>query len=363
MHIHACFQVYKAYPLSLKKAIEEDGSLHANRKGIVPLHSNSDKPTVTPSELIQFRRLGLSYKQIGKKLGVDPHKEDVLQVYHAIRDSTGLNVEDVPGPSKVSPTNPLWYTFESERDVIASSIVPGKDDLLNLRPQQRIKERLGEHAGFKLAAYLEVQEIVHEEIVSAINGASVKSQVGQLKQWVGDLPISVCKSVFSIEQAVGHQAFQLSEYWEEGQGRCRCSAVKVIRFGWKLSPIPYPSFFGGCSRYTPQDAYSHDKGIPIKKSCWNILDPDSETRGKSAHISDKELDRLATKFNLVHEYWADRSDEDAEGMLKYASAYYGALQEDLPLTNIESVYKTIDKLRFEIQGLRDERVAAIVRDT
>ena len=63
-----------------------------------------------------------------------------------------VNVEHVPGPSKVSPTNPLWYTFESERDVITSSIVPGNDNLLNLRPQQRIKERLGEHAGFKVGS-------------------------------------------------------------------------------------------------------------------------------------------------------------------------------------------------------------------
>lgn len=243
--------MYKAYPLSLKKSVEEHKSLHANRRGIVPLHGYSDKPTVTPSELIQFRRLGLSYKQIGKKLGVDPHNEDVLQVYHAIQDATGLDVENVQGPSKVSPTNPLWYTFESERDVIASSVLPGKDDVLNLFPQQRIKDRLGEHAGFMLAAYLQVQSIMHEEIVSSINGAAVKSQVGQLKQWIVNLHLSICKSVFSIERAVGLQAFQLSEYWEEGQGRCRCSAVKVIRFGW------------GCSKYTPQDGYNHDKGIPI----------------------------------------------------------------------------------------------------
>ena len=35
---------------------------------------------VTISELIEERHLGLSFKQIGKKLGIDPHKEDVLQV-------------------------------------------------------------------------------------------------------------------------------------------------------------------------------------------------------------------------------------------------------------------------------------------
>ena len=34
----------------------------------------------TASELIEQRHLGLSFKQIGRKLGIDPHKGDVHQV-------------------------------------------------------------------------------------------------------------------------------------------------------------------------------------------------------------------------------------------------------------------------------------------
>ena len=95
---------------------------------------------------------------------------------------------------------------------------------------------------------------------------------------------------------MGEEAFQLSNYWEDEQGRCRCSAVKVIKFA---TLIPHPSFFWGCSKYTPVDVYSHDKGIPIKRSCWTILDPEGENRGKTANMSNKELDRLSTKYRQL----------------------------------------------------------------
>ncbi len=42
---------------------------------------DNTKPTIDRSELIKQRRLGLSYKQIGRKLGIDPHKEDVTDLY------------------------------------------------------------------------------------------------------------------------------------------------------------------------------------------------------------------------------------------------------------------------------------------
>ena len=126
-------------------------------------------------------RLGLSFKQIGKKLGVDPHKDEVVQIYQAIHEATGLDIEkDVNGPSKVSPSNPLWYTFRSEQNVIAESVVPRKEDILSLQPQQRIKERLGERAGFMLGIYQQVQAIAHD---SLLKQAPPKSQVGRMTKW------------------------------------------------------------------------------------------------------------------------------------------------------------------------------------
>ena len=351
----------KAYPSSLQKALDESECLRANRRGIVEVNSDSEKPTMTPSELIQFRRLGLSYKQIGKKLGIDPHREDVLQVYEAIKDATHLDIQrDVEGPAKVSPTNPLWYTFRSERDIIAKSIIPPREHVLSLGPQHRVKERLGDHAGFMLGMYRQVQSIIHEEILSSFDGAPHKSPIGQMQQWVGDMPSSVCKSVFDIEAAVGEEAFELTQYWEDPQGRCKCSAVKVIRFGWKTSPIPHPSFFWGCSKYTPIDSYAHDKGVPTNKSCWAILDPDSHNRGKSSHISDTELDRLASRLALVDDFWSTREEEedDLQQLLTAASKHYGGRSEDLPLADVASVQTVINLIRDEVKYLKDERATA-----
>ena len=70
----------KSYPKTLKLANDDEACLHVNRRGIVPPHADSEKPTFTASELIEQRHLGLSFKQIGRKLGIDPHKGDVLQV-------------------------------------------------------------------------------------------------------------------------------------------------------------------------------------------------------------------------------------------------------------------------------------------
>ena len=367
--VPTCLQAdkLKSYPLSLQRAVQNGEMLYANRRGIVPLLAESDKPSITPSELVQMRRLGLSFKQIGKKLGVDPHKDEVVQVYQAIQEATGLDIEkDVNGPSKVSPSNPLWYTFRSEQNVIAENVIPHKEDVLSLRPQQRIKERLGEHAGFMLGIYQQVQAITHEEILSSLKQAPPKSQVGRMTKWIPHLQLSICQSVFSVEEAVGQEAYELTEYWQDTAGRCRCSSVKVIRFGWKESPIPYPSFFWGCARYTPIDSHSHDKGIPIKKSCWSILEPDSDSRGYSQNISDTELERLSNKFTLIDEFWSDdvdnRDRNELEQLVKNASDVYGGPKDDLPLSDISEVRKTIESLRERLKFLKDERVTAVLHE-
>ena len=62
------------------------------------------------SQLLKTQSVSRSVRSTRTKndLGVDPHKGEVLQVYRAMEDVTGLNVEsDVAGPSKVFPSNPL----------------------------------------------------------------------------------------------------------------------------------------------------------------------------------------------------------------------------------------------------------------
>ena len=66
--------------------------------------------------------MGLSYKQISKKLGIDPDRENVIRVYRALCDEAeeGLpSIEEIDAPSKVTPPTPLWYMFDSELEAVA----------------------------------------------------------------------------------------------------------------------------------------------------------------------------------------------------------------------------------------------------
>ena len=262
----------KSYPKLLQGAVKSKATLHANRRGIIPLHCNT-KPAFDRSELIKQRRLGLSYKQIGRKLGIDPHKEDVLQVYSAL----GIDIQKFKGPSKVTPPTPLWYLFDSEREIIKESLLPSASSVLQLLPQDRISSRLGDNSGFLLNTYLKVAEVIDEEVQAAVTGASSKSTVGELRQWDGGLSAAILHQSATIHSAVGHAAYQLSEYCVMPEiGRCKCSVIKILRYGWHTTPVPYPSFFWGCCRFSVAGAGMHDKGVPVRGSLWNIIEADDK---------------------------------------------------------------------------------------
>ncbi len=99
--------------------------LRANRKGLVPQDCASEKPMFTVAELYKIKRLGLLYK-IGKKIGIDPTKEEVLAVYDCFcKHDPNLNpIESIKAAAKVHPPSPLWFLFDSELDVIANTAIP-----------------------------------------------------------------------------------------------------------------------------------------------------------------------------------------------------------------------------------------------
>ena len=86
-------------------------------------------------------------------------------------------------------------------------------------------KRLGEHAGFMLGIYQQVQAVAHEEILSSLKQAPPTSQVGRMTKWIPHLQSSICQSAFGIEEAVGQEAYELTEYWQDTAGCCRCSSV------------------------------------------------------------------------------------------------------------------------------------------
>lgn len=87
----------------------------------------------------------------------------------------GIDIQQVEDNSTV--------VLESEREVIKDSLLPSASNILQLLPQERISNLLGDNSGFLLANYLKVAEIIDEEVQVAVNGASSKSAIGELKQW------------------------------------------------------------------------------------------------------------------------------------------------------------------------------------
>ena len=293
--------------------------------------------------------MGLSYKQIGKKLGIDSHKEDVIQVFEAV----GCNILGIKAPAKVSPPTPLWYLFESERELIKHHILPSNTDVKQLLPQDRLVERLGENAGFMLYAYLKVGEMVNEEIQSAMNGASSTSSIGVRNRWDGDMSSCIIRKVSEMQKSICQAAFQQSDYFECAEvGRCICSATKVLRFGWKDDPIPHPSFFWGCCRYTPVNAFKHDKGTPVRQSYWKVVGSDV----KMGQMAEKNLKLLQEKTALAITYWDGREDNETD--IAQANSLYGRPEEATPLKQSGQVVAVLQAIAKDLTFYVDQRTQA-----
>ncbi len=85
----------RAYPQSILNALKEGTPLFANRRGIVPLSSESEKPMITADELYKNRRLGMSFKSIGKKLGIECAREEVVRIYDILRENSPGTLPDI----------------------------------------------------------------------------------------------------------------------------------------------------------------------------------------------------------------------------------------------------------------------------
>ena len=59
---------------------------------------------------------------------------------------------------------PLWFLWKSEADIVAKECVLSLDGILSMGISSRIVSRLGEGATTKLAAFVEVSEMMTEEV-------------------------------------------------------------------------------------------------------------------------------------------------------------------------------------------------------
>ena len=117
------------YPNTVKSAITNKDLLRCNRRGI-----GSEKPSVSIEELLENSRWGTSYSSVDRKLAIDPSKDEVFNVYRAIRgrfrhtrhdsDTQDIEKEDVTVPKLKHYPTPLWFLWRSEADIIVRNAFP-----------------------------------------------------------------------------------------------------------------------------------------------------------------------------------------------------------------------------------------------
>ena len=244
--------------------------LHANRRGIVSNFSENEKPSFTAEELIENRRRGISYSSIGKKLGIDNTKDEVLCVYEVMKqcDATLPDVGSEEHPMVKTYPTPLWYMFNSELDIVAKESVPDAQQVLATRVQERVSSRLGERACDMLTSYIEVAQIIKEELLMSITNSSSSSPLGKLNVWTNELPTKVLSSMSDVFTIVARSSLQHTKDLDVRNctGRCQCGGVRVLKFVWKPGDDTVPSFFWGCARYRANERYQHDRAISFRSA-------------------------------------------------------------------------------------------------
>ena len=333
----------KAYPKAVDSALQNKQPIRANRRGIVPLHSDSEKPSFTISEMYKMCKAGLSFKMIGKKIGIDPSREEVLGVYEVFYDHEDglLDIEAVQAPSKINPPTPLWYMFESELDVVAANAIPDPADILSHNLQQRVKERLGTHAPHFLDAYLEVGDIINEELAICTLNASPQTRLGKLSAWTNHLPRKLLSSSWQVQRSIAQASYQLSGIWAPGEGRCKCGSSLKLCFSWRDSPIAHASFFWGCVSYPRADVHRHDKASPCRGYLRTVI---AEHYGR---LGDAEMTALIQNIQKALDVWqsldqeSPDSETDIESKLLQARKLYGGPD----MSCVQSVCATLTKFR------------------
>lgn len=315
----------KAFPQKIKTLMTKGESLLANRRGIVSNFNEQEKPSFSAQELIENRRRGISFSSIGKKLGIDNTKEEVLSVFSVMKemDSTLSDVGDIDRdcPMVKSYPTPFWYFFNSELDIIAKESIPVAQHFLQTNVQERVASRLGEKAGEMLCNYLEVNEIVKEEISSSISNCSQSSPLGRLNMWSNGLQrkliTSCCDTLSSVaKSAMQHSATQPDQH----VGRCQCGGVKVLKVNWK-NVSDLPSFFWGCGRYRQFERYQHDRAVSFRSATLKTI---TDNAHHMAKMTSKDLsensDLLKDDVELVQKLLGCSNSQDCLSQLEAVMA-------------------------------------------
>ena len=335
----------KAFPQKIKCLMMRKGSLLANRRGVVSHFNDQEKPSFSAEELIENRRRGISFSNIGKKLGIDNTKEEVLSVFAVMKecDETLPDISEVDKDCamvKNYPT-PLWFLFNSELDIIPKESIPAAQHFLETSVQERVDGRLGERAEDMLTTYIQVNEIVKEELCSSIANCSGLSYLGKLRTWTNGLQNKLIAACSDTATCVAKSAMQHTTHLDaQSIGRCQCGGVKVLKVNWKCVSDT-PSFFWGCAHYRTFERYQHDRAVPFRSATIKSV-VGSANVGK---VTTKDLQHIKMMILDNDQFFKDNS-EPAQKLL-------GCSQEESE--EMESITAKIDE---EIKK-RNERSTTI----
>ena len=310
------------------------------------MSEEAEKPIFTADELYRNCQRGLSCKAIAKKMGVDTSKDEVVHIGHILQSqcSEVPDIESIKTPYKRTLPTPLWYLWDSELEVIEEGALPSRSMIMAHNPHARIVANLGEDSSWMLRVYLAVRKIVHNEIMYSFQNASGDCPLGEREEWSNHLGSRLLDQALKIEQTVSEAAYQMTPGFPGlGQGRCKCGALKSLKFKWKDQPIPHPSFFWGCVKYTASDRFLHDPAKSCSDSVWIALDKYRIT------ITIKDSQALLDKCSSLHTDWIQREEASTTDFDLYTKIY-GGLQKMLPFsstkqvcTMLKNVLKMIDQ--------------------
>ena len=121
--------------------------------------------------------------------------------------------------------------------------MPGIKKILATSVQEKVASRLGERGCKMLSTFIEVNEIIKEELVIAMNNGSSESYPGMLAGWTNNLARKVfnasSETYTSIAKAALHHTVT-----NKGSGYCQCGGVRVLKFTWREGNDSVPSFWG-----------------------------------------------------------------------------------------------------------------------
>lgn len=136
--------------------------------------------------------------------------------------------------------------------------------------------------------YIEVNQVLKEEMIMTISNASDRSPLGKHALWTNSLGQKVLTGCLDTSTSVAKAALQHSDAGMiSSVGRCQCGGVKALK--WKCDSVGEPSYFWGCSRYRVNERFDHDKAISFRSANLEVILGSPQYLLK---LSDGDLSRL-----------------------------------------------------------------------